>query len=149
MVDIKLLLRFFEGDFVVKLLLLMLLYSVLPLGEIFIFLRLGVVLGNYLTLALAASTGLFGVLVAVREFRVNIDRIKYKVKEGEYPGREFAHLIAVLIGAIFLLTPGFITDFMGFLLFVPGIRTMIGNFVARRMKTKLNEIYEYLKMYDL
>ncbi len=148
MVDIKLLLKFFEGDFVVKVLLLMLLYSVLPLAEIFIFLKLGVTLGNYLTLALAACTGLFGVMIAVREFKVNLERIKRKVNDGEYPGREFANLIAVLIGATFLLTPGFITDFMGFLLFVPGVRGAIGNFVARRMQNKLKEIYEYLKMYD-
>ncbi len=148
MMDIRLLLRFFEGDFIVKVLLLMLLYSILPLAEIFILLKLGGVLGNYLTLALAASTGLFGVLIAVREFRINVERIKGNVKEGKYPGREFANLIAVLIGAIFLLTPGFITDFMGFLLFVPGVRYAIGNFVARRMENKLKEIYEYLKMYD-
>ncbi len=149
MLDVRWLLKLFEKDFIIKVLFLMLLYSILPLAEIFIFLKLGVVLGNYLTLAFAASTGLIGVLVAVREFSVNLEGIKRKVKNGDYPGKEFANLIGVVIGAIFLLTPGFITDFMGFLLFVPGIRGLIGNFIAKRMEVRLKEVYEYLKLYEI
>ncbi len=149
MLDVRWLLKLFEKDFIIKVLFLMLLYSILPLAEIFIFLKLGVALGNYLTLAFAASTGLIGVLVAVREFSVNLEGIKRKVKNGDYPGKEFANLIGVVIGAIFLLTPGFITDFMGFLLFVPGIRGLIGNFIAKRMEVRLKEVYEYLKLYEI
>ena len=149
MLELKVLLRFFEGDFILKLLFLMLLYSILPLAEIFILLKLGGILGNYLTLALAASTGLFGVLIALKEFRNTLKRIRTAIKEGVYPGKELIGLVIILAGGIFLLTPGFITDFLGFMLFLPVVRTLVGKIVSRRLEKRLKEVYEYLKLYEL
>jgi UPF0716 family protein affecting phage T7 exclusion len=55
----------------------------------------------------------------------------------------------VLLGAVFLITPGFITDFLGFLLFIPFFRNKIGNLITRRMESRLKDIYEYLKLYEM
>jgi len=149
MQDIRFFLRFFEKDFVVKLLFLMLLYSLLPLGEIVLLLKLGGIIGNYLTLALAASTGLFGVLIALGELRKTINTIRRQVRNGEYPGESFIGIFGILAGGVFLLTPGFITDFFGFLMFIPVIRNRIGRFFTQVMGTNFKELYEYLKLYEV
>jgi len=149
MLDIKFFLKFFEKDFIAKLLFLMLLYSMLPLGEIVLLLKLGGIIGNYLTLALAASTGLFGVLIALGELRRTIKSIRNEVRNGEYPGDSFTGIFGILTGGVFLLTPGFITDFFGFLLFIPAIRNCIGRFITRIVGTNFKELYEYLKLYDV
>ena len=75
--------------------------------------------------------------------------LKDKVKQGVYPGKEFVTISGVLAGGILLLTPGFITDFFGFMLFVPLFRNLIGRMITRRMQKQLKEIYEYLKLYEL
>jgi len=146
---IRFLLRFLDRDFLPKVLLLFLLYSLLPLSEVVLILYLGGVAGRYLTLACAASTGLFGVLMAVSQFRSILNRLKEKVRQGSYPGREFMNLAGIFIGGILLLTPGFITDFLGLLLFLPVFRTLIGGMITRRMERQLKDVYEYLKLYEL
>ena len=148
MTGIKVLLKFLEKDFIAKLLLLILLYSLLPLSEVILLLYMGGVFGKYLTLACAASTGLFGVLMASYQFRTVLNALKAKVKQGEFPEKEFVSIVGILVGGVLLLTPGFITDMFGFILFVPPFRNMIGRFITKRMEKQLKEVYEYLKLYE-
>ncbi|MBN1836074.1 MAG: FxsA family protein [Spirochaetales bacterium] len=144
----RVLLRFFDRSFITRLLLLALLYSLLPLAEIFLLIYLGAKVGNYFTLALAAVTGLIGMLFALRGFHKYLDILKKKIRAGQYPGEEFATLTGILLAAILLLTPGFITDVLGLLLFVPAIRSGLGRLMIRLTRTDLKELYEYLKLYD-
>ncbi len=141
-------LRFFDKTFVTKVLVLALLYSLVPLAEIFLLIYLGDRIGNYITLALAAATGLAGMLIALRSFQKNLTALKEKIRKGVYPGEEFINVAGILVGAILLLTPGFITDCLGLLLFVPGIRQAVGALVLRATGTSMKELYEYLKLYD-
>jgi UPF0716 protein FxsA len=144
----KALLRLLDRTFVTKLLILALLYSLVPLAEIFLLIYLGNVIGYYFTLALAAFAGLIGMLLALRQLQKNLQALKNETRQGVLPTQEFVNLAAILAASILLLTPGFITDTMGFLLFVPAIRNRLGSFILRKSRTNLKEIYEYLKLED-
>jgi UPF0716 protein FxsA len=149
MIEFRLFLRFLDKEFLVKLIFILLLYSLVPLAEIFLFLYLGDLIGNYLILAIAAVVGLIGILFAVAQIRGTLDRLRAKVRKGQYPGREFVDLAGMLVSSVLLLTPGFITDFAGFLLLMPFFRGALGKAIARRMDKNFKEVYEYLKLYDL
>ncbi len=149
MTEFRLIFKLLDRDFLFKLIFALLLYSLVPLAEIFVFIRLGDLLGGYLVMAMAALMGLVGVLIALRQIRISLEKLKAKIRGGEYPGKEFVDLLGILLGSIFLLTPGFITDFFGFLLLVPPIREALGRMIARRMDVRLKEVYEYLRLYDL
>jgi UPF0716 protein FxsA len=142
----KVLLRLLDRAFVTKLLILGLLYSLVPLAEIFLLIWLGSKIGVYISLALAAFAGLIGMLAALRELRKNLDSLRRKTRKGVLPTQEFVNLTAILAASILLLTPGFITDTMGFLLFVPTIRNAWGRWVLSRSRTDLKELYEYLRL---
>jgi UPF0716 protein FxsA len=145
----KALLRLLDRTFITKALILALLYSLVPLAEIFLLIYLGTVIGYYFTLALAAFAGLVGMLLALKEFQKNIQSLKAKARRGVFPTQEFINLTGILAASILLLTPGFITDTLGFLLFVPAIRDALGNWVLRKTRTNLKEIYEYLQLEEL
>ncbi len=149
MTELRLIFRFLDRDFLYKLIFALLLYSLVPLGEIFLFLYLADLIGNYLILAAAALTGLVGVLIALRQVPRVLASLKAKIRHGEYPGQEFVDLAGILVGCILLLTPGFVTDLFGFLLFLPPLRAAAGKAVARRMERKLREVYEYLRLQQL
>jgi len=141
------LLRFLDRTFVTKVMLLALLYSLLPLAEIFLLMAyVGDRIGTYLTLALAAAVGLAGLLLTLRAFYRNLEALSSKIRAGVYPEQEFVALIGILIAGLLLLTPGFITDFLGFLLFLPALRDALGRLVARLLRIDLKELYEYLKL---
>lgn len=149
MIELRLLFRFLDKEFLFRLIFILLLYSIVPIAEIFLFLWLGEVIGNYLILAIAAVVGLFGMLFALREVRVTLARLRSRIRRHEYPGTEFVDLAGILVGAILLLTPGFITDFVGFLLLIPFFRRALGRAVTRRLDRSLHEVYEYLQLSDL
>ncbi len=144
----KFILRFLDRTFITKLLILALLYSLLPLAEIFLIIYLGDRIGNYFTLALAAFIGLMGMLFALRGFQKNLQLLKDKIKEGVFPTEEFITLTGIFAAGILLLTPGFITDLLGFSLFIPVIRSALGRFIIRATRADFKELYEYLKLYD-
>jgi len=139
----------FQKDFILKLLLLALLYSIIPLSETFLLFHLGGIIGNYLVLAVAAATGLLGLIIAFNEISAILKSLKIKIKDGTYPGKEFISMAGVLTGGLLLLTPGFITDSLGFLLFFPVFRNGVGMIITSKMENRLKEIYEYLKLYEL
>jgi len=144
----KILLRLMDRTFLTKALILALLYSLVPLAEIFLLIYLGNAIGYYFTLALAAFAGLIGMLLAMRQLRKTLEQLKRKTRKGVLPTQEFISLTAILAASILLLTPGFITDTLGFLLFLPAFRDRLGNLLLRRSRTNLKDLYEYLKLED-
>jgi UPF0716 protein FxsA len=148
MTELRLLFRFLDKEFLFRLIFILLLYSIVPIAEIFLFMWLGEVVGKYLILAVAAVVGLLGMLIALREVRLTLERLRARIRRHEYPGVEFVDLAGILVGSILLLTPGFITDFVGFLLMIPFFRRSLGRAVTRRMDRSLHEVYEYLQLSD-
>jgi UPF0716 protein FxsA len=144
----RILLRLLDRTFITKALILALLYSLVPLAEIFLLIYLGNAIGYYFTLALAAFAGLVGMLLALQQLRKNLGGLKAKIRRGVFPTQEFINLTGILAASILLLTPGFITDALGFLLFVPALRDRLGNLILRKTRTNLKELYEYLKLED-
>ena len=149
MMDVRFLLKIFDRTFMLKLFLLALLYSLVPLLDIWILFHLGDFVGKNLILALAATTGLFGVLLGIRAFLKTLEDLKEKIRQGQHPAEEFMHLIGILLGGLFLLTPGFFTDFLGVLLLLPGIRNAFGRWIMQKARINLKEVYEYLKLYEI
>lgn len=82
------------------------------------------------TLAIILATGILGAsLVRHQGFSV-WGQARAQINQGVFPGTEIAHGALVLIGGALLLTPGFLTDTLGFALMVPAFREL-----ARRRST--------------
>jgi len=148
MLNTSFIIRLFQKEFIFKLLLIALLYSLLPLAEIVLILHVGGIFGNYLVIAATAALALLGILIAFGEIETLIKQTKIKLKNGEDPGKEFIGIAGVLAGALLMISPGFITDAIGLCLFIPIIRNCVGKLITSRMENQLKDIYEYLKLYD-
>ena len=103
MTELRLLFRFLDKDFLFRLMLVLLLYSIVPIADIILFLWLGQLLGQWLILAVAAIVGLLGMLLAMREVRVTLERLRARIRRHEYPGNEFVDLAGILVGSVLLL----------------------------------------------
>ena len=125
---------------------ILLLYSLVPLAEIFLFLALGNLIGNYLTLALAAVAGVAGALLALGQVQRTQAKLRAKIRKGGYPGREFADLAGMLAGGLLLITPGFITDLLGYGLMVPFFREALGKAIVKKLDRSFRDVYEYLRL---
>jgi len=136
-------------DFFFKLILLLLLYSLVPLAEIFLFIYLGELIGNYLVLIIAAVAGMGGSLIALSQAQAARERLRAQLKAGRYPGREFTDLAGVIVSGILLITPGFITDLLGYLLMIPALRDAVRGIIRNKLDKSFKDIYTYLRLSSL
>lgn len=106
-----------------------------PLAEIAVFVLIGGQIGVLATLGLTLATAVAGtILLRIQGFGV-MDRIRQTLEAHEIPGRELVHGVMIMAAGLLLLTPGFVTDTLGFLLFVPAIREAGWRFLRRRVIT--------------
>lgn len=105
----------------------------MPVLEIAVFIQAGDIVGLWPTLAMIVATGLAGgLLLRIQGYGV-VRRIRAQVDEGRPPVREMLDGLCIFAAGLLLLTPGFITDTIGFLLFLPPVRSLIAALVAARL----------------
>ena len=87
-----------------------------------ILIEVGSVLGALPTVGLVILTAICGVWLLRLEGMATLARVQEKLNRGEIPGTELLEGIMLIIGGALLLTPGFATDFIGFVCLIPGLR---------------------------
>lgn len=105
-----------------------------PIAEIAVFILVGGQIGVLWTFALILLTAVLGsILLRVQGFQI-LNRLREETNAGRVPGRELGDGAMILVAGVLLLTPGFVTDALGFLLFFPPFRTLIWSFLASRIR---------------
>lgn len=116
---------------------LALLFVIIPLVELVLLVQLGQWVGLVPTVALVVGTGILGAALARAEGLRTWLAFQREVAEGRLPGRPLLDGLAVLIGGAFLLTPGLLTDLVGFSLLFPPTRGLIRDWVRRRVESAI------------
>lgn len=113
--------------------LLPILFIALPLIEIAGFALVGSLVGVLPTVALVVATTVLGaVLLRVQGLGV-LGRIREAMDTGDAAGREMVHGLMIAIAGVLLVIPGFFTDFLGLLLFIPPLRELVWRFLRKRI----------------
>jgi UPF0716 protein FxsA len=111
---------------------LMILFTVVPLVELALLIQVGQVIGTPLTIALVAVTGAVGVLLAKSEGLAVLERLQDELTLGEVPGNAILDGLFILVGGAFLLTPGLVTDTLGFMFLIPFTRAPLKTLLRRK-----------------
>ncbi|MEM6782372.1 MAG: FxsA family protein [Bacteroidota bacterium] len=111
---------------------LLLLFLIVPIVELFLLVWLGDRIGLGPTLLLIVATALLGSFLAQREGLAAWRRFQARVAEGGLPGKELSDGLIILMAGALLLTPGVLTDVVGFLGLLPPTRALIRRSVASR-----------------
>jgi UPF0716 protein FxsA len=112
-------------------LLLVVLFIVLPIAEIYVIIKVGEAIGVLPTIALLILDGFLGAALARSQGRAAWLRFNQALAEGRIPAREVFDGAMVILGGAFLLAPGFITDVIGLLLLLPPSRAIFRGITAR------------------
>ena len=109
-------------------LVLLLVFIVVPLAELYVLIQVGQLIGLLPTLAILLLDSIVGSLLLRSQGRVAWRRFNEAVAQRRVPAREVLDGVLVIFGGAFLITPGFITDIFGLLLLIPPTRAL-----ARRL----------------
>ncbi len=107
-------------------LLLIAIFIGVPVLEIAVFIQAGELFGLWPTLAGVVATAIVGGAMIRAQGLVALERARHSVDEGQIPVTEVFTAVCLLVAGALLLTPGFVTDSVGFLLLVPPLRRRLG-----------------------
>ena len=105
-------------------------------AEIEVFVALGSTAGVLLTLIGIFVTGMIGISLLRSQGRRITGSLQAQLARGEAPVASLADGVSILVGAVLMLIPGYLTDAIGLLLFLPGIRTLIGALILKRISAR-------------
>jgi UPF0716 protein FxsA len=111
---------------------LVVLFVLVPLAELYVIIQVGHVIGALDTIALLLLVSAAGAWLMKREGMSVWRRFQRQVEAGNVPGREIADGVMILSAGALLLAPGFLTDLAGMLLLLPPVRAAVRAGVLRR-----------------
>ena len=112
---------------------LLLLFILIPLLEIWLFILLGGFIGIYPTLLIILLTAVLGTFLVKKQGIYVLKEIQNKFNELKNPAEPIAHGAMILFAGALLLTPGFFTDTVGFLLLFPKARKVAFSWLKNRL----------------
>jgi UPF0716 protein FxsA len=112
------------------------LFGLIALAEMATFFWVESRIGLGWALGLALATAVIGSALVRRAGISVLGRIQQKISQSQMPGRELSDGAAILVSGAFLISPGFITDALGFLLLVPIVRDRIYRVVSKRLTSR-------------
>ena len=113
-------------------LILSLFFLAWPLAEIAAFVLVGSQIGVLPTIGLVIPSGFVGILLLRIQGLGTLARIRAETDAGHVPGRDLGDAFMILLAGLLLLLPGFITDVLGILLFIPFVRGRIWGWLRSR-----------------
>ena len=108
----------------------------LPILEIWIMIKIGTQIGALNTILLIFLTAVLGLYLARVQGLSTIKSGFYNLYQNKIPVYEIISGASIAIASVFLIIPGFVTDFIGFVLLIPFTRKIIINYLLRNYQPK-------------
>lgn len=102
---------------------------IIPFAEIYLLLQVGGIIGALPTIFLVVFTAVLGSWLLKQQGFATLQRFQASLAQGVLPAQEMLEGVLILLGGALLLTPGFITDMIGFVCLVPQLRAKVAHYV--------------------
>ena len=116
---------------------LFLLFTVLPILELIVIIKVGAKIGALNTVLILLATGAIGAFLARLQGFLVLRKVQDNLNNGIMPSSELLDGFMIFAGGVLLLTPGFITDIFGILLLIPITRSIIKFLLKRKLQAVL------------
>jgi len=111
-------------------------FVVVPVAEIALLVAFSQAVGIWWTIGLVIVTAFVGSWLVTRQGRDTMRTARLEFQQGAVPAASLAHGVMILIAGAFLLTPGLLTDAVGFLLLIPPVREAIRRWFVSRSASR-------------
>ena len=113
---------------------LLLLFLIVPIAELYLLIEIGQRIGTVSTLTLIFLTALLGSALARRQGLGVLRRMQADVSQGRLPASSMVDGVLILLAGAVLITPGVLTDLVGFLVLIPATRRLIKAYLWKRIE---------------
>lgn len=110
------------------------LFIAIPTVELILLIKLGGMIGLLPTVAIIFATGALGATLARWQGLEVLRQIQAQLAHGQLPASAMFDGVIILLAGALLLTPGFLTDIVGFLSLIPGVRQAFKHVIVKRIE---------------
>jgi UPF0716 protein FxsA len=118
---------------------LLLLFLLTPAVELGLLIQVDKLIGFGPTIGLIIATGIAGSYLARREGLNTWQRLNKRLQSGDLPGKELVDGVIILVAGALLVTPGVLTDVVGFIGLLPPTRALVRKALLRRFQSKMEQ----------
>lgn len=111
---------------------LLLAFLLIPVLEIYLLIKVGSIIGAVPTILIVVFTAVLGAYLLRMQGFATMTRLQTSVAQGQLPAATMVEGALLLLAGALLLTPGFFTDAVGFILLVPPLRRRLAEWLLRR-----------------
>lgn len=113
---------------------LLLLFIGVPVVELALLIEIGQRIGTGATIVLIMGTGILGASLARQQGLSTLARVRRDLDQTRLPAEPIVDGVLILLAAAVLITPGVLTDLVGFLCLVPACRRLLKRFLKQRFE---------------
>jgi len=121
------------------------LFVIVPVTELYILIEVGKKIGSLSIIGIIILTGIIGAYLVKSQGFMILRKIQNDLNEGIMPGDSLIQGAIILAGGILLLTPGFVTDIVGFIFLIPVSRNIVKKYLLKWLQGKIKEGNFYFK----
>jgi len=119
---------------------LLLFFLLVPIVELAVIIQVGTSIGTFNTIVIVVVTAVLGAYLVRKQGLSVFYRLRATMNRGEFPAEEMIDGAMVLVAGAVLLTPGFVTDALGFLLVFPVTRGFIKAWGKKHIRRRVSEV---------
>lgn len=127
------------------LLVLVLLFIVAPIVELYVIIQVAEVIGGWETIGLLLVESFLGAWLMKRQGLGVMRRVQAQLERSQLPAKELVDGFLILLAGALMLAPGFITDIIGFILLIPPTRALVRAVIIRRFTHRLGSGYGWMR----
>ena len=116
---------------------LFLLFTIVPVIELAIIIKIGQHLGAGTTIGLLILSGIVGASLAKHEGLRTLNAIQNELANGRMPTDRLIDALLILVAGVLMVAPGFLTDLVGMMLLIPPIRSLVRRHLKKRFEAKI------------
>ena len=117
----------------------------IPAIEIYVMIKIGQNIGAFATVSLIFLTAIIGIYFAKLEGLNTLRSGVYNLYKNKIPLYEMISGASIALAAMLLIVPGFITDFLGFILLFSPTRKLLINFILKRKNIRSNNDSDFIE----
>lgn len=118
---------------------LLFLFIAVPVVELVLLIEIGQRVGTIATIGLIVGTGVVGASLAKHQGTSTLARLREDLNDGRLPAEPIVDGVLILVAAAVLITPGVLTDLVGFLCLIPACRQLLKRYLKRRFERAVRE----------
>jgi len=117
---------------------LLLFFIIVPLIELVILIKVGQYIGVLDTILIVITTGIIGASLAKHQGAKVIINIKNEISNGHLPAETLFDGFLIFTAGVLLITPGLLTDCLGFALLIPPLRAIIKERIRKKVESMIS-----------